>query len=111
MATFLCQKAWPEHGQGGGNRGADGIEYSRGKQTLKHRELTSSAHKNIERSQNLKSILAKPKIPTFDRREASCGRSTNSLFRAQFAPWRATAAERDGIGKQNILELVKLTIL
>ncbi|MGO6903334.1 hypothetical protein ACCS96_23975, partial [Rhizobium ruizarguesonis] len=38
--------------------------------------FTSSAHRSIERYQDLKLILAMPKIPAFDRREASCRRST-----------------------------------
>jgi hypothetical protein len=102
LATFLCRKVWPGHGPGEGNRGADGIKYRRVERTLKTTHFTSSAHRNIERYQNLKLILAMSKIPAFDRREASCGRSTIALFRPQFVPRRACAAERDSIGKQNI---------
>lgn len=69
---------------------------------LKTTLLTSSAHRNIERYQNLRSILAMPKIPTFARREAYCRRSTIALLRPQFALWRASTAQRDSIAKQNI---------
>lgn len=78
------------------------LDTSGANRRYKQRDFTSSAHRNIERYQSLKLILAMPKIPAFDRREASCRRSTIALFRPEFAPWRASAAERDNIGKQTI---------